>query len=474
MEIDGKAFAGKGTKASIQRNLRRSLSSMARMENHLPGISRSMRNSGSWRRSSLSLPRSVFPDSATEDAWIARSGDSGRMPYEDDYSEGLAEMDYPESVESETVTSDARIYPDSMQPVLESMSPLPTHEMIHPIVTKPHKDKVDKLDRYINFLFRYLSLALFGVFGVLTRHLLQKLFGPGVIGFTSDKTPIYLDLPSNMVGSFFMGWFGVIFKGDVRHISEHLAIAITTGYLGSLTTFSGWNQKMLDLCAKGSWVFAVLGYLIGMFLMNQSIIVGVNTAEGLRRILLKKPDDHSNPNVLISWRIHSRGQRLVALALILMFLGPLYGVSGKLVREQMHNNDAGARLWLGCLVGAPGVWIRFLLADLNGKGLGRKGHLRWLPVGTLCANVLAASLMAALSTVNKEVNTKRCGIIVTGIQFGFLGSLSTVSTFAAEVYNLNQSGHPWRAFAYGATTIILSFVVGILIYLIPTWTRNYH
>jgi len=52
-----------------------------------------------------------------------------------------------------------------------------------------------------------------------------------------------------------MGWFGVVFKGDISRVSEHLAIAITTGYLGSLTTFSGWNQKCLS-----SSVFLVTGF----------------------------------------------------------------------------------------------------------------------------------------------------------------------------------------------------------------------
>lgn len=60
-----------------------------------------------------------------------------------------------------------------------------------------------------------------------------------------------------------MGWWGVVFKEDISRISDFLAIGLTTGYLGSLTTFSGWNQKMLDLSVNGQWVFAVLGFLIG-------------------------------------------------------------------------------------------------------------------------------------------------------------------------------------------------------------------
>jgi len=80
---------------------------------------------------------------------------------------------------------------------------------------------------------------------VFTRYGLQKLFGPDCLALTSDQSPLYPDLPSNMLGSFLMGWFGIIFKADIRNISDHLIIGITTGYMGSLTTFSGWchNRK---------------------------------------------------------------------------------------------------------------------------------------------------------------------------------------------------------------------------------------
>lgn len=67
------------------------------------------------------------------------------------------------------------------------------------------------------------------------------------------------------VGSFLMGWFGVVFKGDIVKVSDQLAIGLSTGFLGSLTTFSGWNQKMLDLSVNGEWIFAILGIVIGSY-----------------------------------------------------------------------------------------------------------------------------------------------------------------------------------------------------------------
>lgn len=65
-----------------------------------------------------------------------------------------------------------------------------------------------------------------------------------------------------------MGWLGVVFKGDISQVSDILAVALSTGYLGSLTTFSGWNQQMLQLCVNGHWVLAIIGYFIGTFYIS--------------------------------------------------------------------------------------------------------------------------------------------------------------------------------------------------------------
>ena len=85
-------------------------------------------------------------------------------------------------------------------------------------------------------------------------------------------------------------------------------------------------------------------------------------------------------------------------------LGLLWGVCGELLREEFSKGSSGAQLWLACFVGPPGVWIRWFLARLNGRGLGRAGLFKWVPFGTLAANVSAACIMAALSTVKKAVS----------------------------------------------------------------------
>ncbi|RXH71856.1 hypothetical protein DVH24_025357 [Malus domestica] len=140
------------------------------------------------------------------------------------------------------------------------------------------------------------------------------------------------------VGSLLMGWFGVVFKVDLSYVSDYLVIGLTTGYLGSLTTFSGWNQKMLELSVERHWVFALLGFLIGLFLAAYSIIFGVETAKGFRQIL----ERNSVCGITSSrrrWRVDSFKRHLVALAVLLLMLSSLWSISGILLREEFNSSS---------------------------------------------------------------------------------------------------------------------------------------
>ncbi|XP_021748753.1 uncharacterized protein LOC110714528 isoform X2 [Chenopodium quinoa] len=354
----------------------------------------------------------------------------------------------------------------------------PVSPLVSEIITPPstsallHKKQEEKkeLPPFFEYCAYLIHLAVFGILGVLTRFLLQKLFGSSVIGVTSDKSILYLDLPSNMVGSFLMGWFGIVFKGNISQMSDYLAVGLSTGYLGSLTTFSGWNQKMLDLSVNGHWVFAVLGFLIGLFLAAYSIIIGIETAKGFGW-LLERTGKNSGFSKL---RVNNFKSHLIVLSVLMLVWVGLWTTSGILENKEFKNGGSGAQLWLGCLVGPFGVWLRWWLARFNGRGLGKAGRWKWIPFGTLAANVSAACVMAALATVKKAVNTKDCDTVSSGIQFGLLGCLSTVSTFMAEYNAMRESSHPWRAYVYALITLLISFGLGTLIYSVPVWTLGYN
>uniref|UniRef100_A0A5B7A455 Uncharacterized protein n=1 Tax=Davidia involucrata TaxID=16924 RepID=A0A5B7A455_DAVIN len=449
----------------------------------------------SLRRRSFSLSRAVPPqmDDDLESETVSEAGDIGdralysntctesgrlRVSFDNAIENGVVPIPEDTLLQSYGFGSRDPAASDTVSPV----TPLPA-EIISPLSTDAIKhsgDKKQENKKELPWLLEYLSclihLAVFGILGVLTRYLLQKLFGPEEIGATSDQSYMYFDLPSNMVGSFLMGWWGIVFKADISEVSDLLAIGLTTGYLGSLTTFSGWNQKMLDLSVEGQWFFAFLGFLIGLFLVGYSIIFGVETAKGFKWILkiLNTSSKHGISSSKSNWKVDNCKRHLAVMVVLVLMLGLLYGVSVALEKREFNSGSSGAQLWLACTVAPLGVWIRWFLARFNGRGLGRAGLLKWIPFGTLIANVSAACVMAALATVKKAVKTKDCNTIATGIQFGLMGCLSTVSTFIAEFHAMRQSNHPWRAYAYALITIVISFGLGTLIYSVPVWTKGYN
>lgn len=103
---------------------------------------------------------------------------------------------------------------------------------------------------------------------------------------------------------------------------------------------------------------------------------------------------------------------------------------------------------LSCLVGPLGAWLRWILGRFNGRW---RTH-SWLPVGTLAANVLAATLDTLLQGImvrqyrvaGSSPTGSSLGTFVQVAISGFAGSMSTVSTFAMEVRrkqsNVNFNG----------------------------------
>ncbi|CAF2093747.1 hypothetical protein BRARA_E00233 [Brassica rapa] len=413
-------------------------------------------SAGTFLPVSRSLPL-TFNNDADSDS-VSEAGDTGDRTLQRRHSHQNVLLDHHPAMNTASVTKPF--------PVDITKSPLPTEFLLSPEANNSAKVEEPVLPKSLEYISCLTHLAVFGILGAVTRYMLQKLFGPTVAQVTSDGSILYLDLPANMVGSFLMGWFGVVFKADIARVSEFLAIGLATGYLGSLTTFSGWNQKMLDLSADGEWLYAVLGFLFGLFLSAYSIILGVETAKGFRWLLRRRASSEEKKQSCLKANAYKRN--IMSMILMVTLLMAFLIVSATELVKEFEKGTSKAQLWLGCLVAAPGVWLRWFLARLNGRGLGKNGqYLRWVPFGTLIANVAAASVMAALATLKKSVDTPTCNTVASGVQFGLLGCLSTVSTFMAEFNAMRESDKPWRAYAYASFTIAVSFAMGTIIYSAP-------
>ncbi|KAL3682977.1 hypothetical protein R1sor_000999 [Riccia sorocarpa] len=329
---------------------------------------------------------------------------------------------------------------------------------------------LDRVSRWLEFFSILAHLTTFGIIGVLIRYGLESLFGPPVAGVTSNNGALFNDLPANMLGSFFMGWVGVVFKKNISVFSEHLAVGLSTGLMGSITTYAAMIQRMVANMVGGRWMNGISGLVLGMELAQISLIIGVDSAKLICKILerINHNRDRRGLKPLQAPSPDNAHRRNCSLLIFTLVGGCLW--VGSLVLTIIDRSSISRRtLWLACVVAPPGVWMRWYFARLNGQGIGQKHLMRWLPVGTLLVNVVASSMEAGLATVEAAVGNYNSRLWIESLQLGMFGCLSTVSTFVAEIQTMHQGKNRWRAYVYPLSTIITSVVIGLLIYGIPVW-----
>lgn len=83
-------------------------------------------------------------------------------------------------------------------------------------------------------LSNFLGISVAAILGVLTRVYVNSLFGPERLEITSPEDTLFYDLPSNILGCFFLGAFNSL-KSHIS-IPSLLGLALSTGYAGSVTS----------------------------------------------------------------------------------------------------------------------------------------------------------------------------------------------------------------------------------------------
>lgn len=121
----------------------------------------------------------------------------------------------------------------------------------------------------------------------------------------------------------------------------------------------------------------------------------------------------------------------------------------------------------------PGAILRWLLSPLNSNRLSKRAP--YWPLGTFAANIIATLVLAGLfdaqhygqrGQLPAANNVVSCQVLY-GLQEGFCGCLSTISTFAVELRNL-------RPHRRGVSYAVGSYAVGVAICVIvigaPWWS----
>jgi CrcB protein len=112
----------------------------------------------------------------------------------------------------------------------------------------------------------------------------------------------------------------------------------------------------------------------------------------------------------------------------------------------------------------PGTLTRYVLSILLNP------RFKVLPVGTLVANEFGTSLLAmfhALQGLRPPVSPGACSIL-QGLDDGYCGCLTTVSTFVSEMRVLGSR----KGLLYGTVSIVLGQVLMVLVLGSAVWTGS--
>lgn len=257
-----------------------------------------------------------------------------------------------------------------------------------------------------------------------------------------------------------------------------LHIGLTTGFCGSLTTFSSFMRDCFVGLAGGATVTATTPSP-GQDFMSLAAVVLVTVgvcAAGLQAgahaaVLLRRLDR----------RVPRRVMRALDYAVVVLAAGVWAGaVALAAVPPDRPGGPVGANAtwaqatWRGqvlfALALAPtGCLLRFLLSvQLNGRFVG-------FPLGTFCANMVGTLVLAVVwdlqrlpataSWIGRDVLSCQ---VLQGVADGFCGCLTTVSSWVLELTALRRA-HAWR---YGWVSLLTAIAIVVIVMGSIVWANG--
>lgn len=123
-------------------------------------------------------------------------------------------------------------------------------------------------------MIKLISIGIGGFFGSITRYLVNR----GVERYFKGAFPL-ATLIVNLVGCFLLGFILTLAmrKGDPNPV---LRMALTTGFLGALTTFSTFTYETLALLEGQNHLIALGNLLVSVILGLVMGWLGIVAARG--------------------------------------------------------------------------------------------------------------------------------------------------------------------------------------------------
>lgn len=274
------------------------------------------------------------------------------------------------------------------------------------------------------------------VFGTLARL--------GLEAFTTyNGQSVFALAYAQATGCFIMG-IALGMRAPFGRYYGPLYTAMTTGFCGSLTTFSGWQVDVFD-----SWVNAgqypragLQNFLDGLTKTWVTLVVSLASLSfGVHVCGLIVP-------YFPAPRPPSRGFRYTLTVASVLAYAATFPAYFYLPADFRHQATAAL------LFSYPGTLSRYLLSIyLNQRS-------KYFPLGTFAANAIGTALLGlfhVLQNLPSSVSPAACSLL-QGLGDGYCGCLTTISTFAAEVVALGG----WKPWLY----VVISWCMGQLLLLI--------
>ncbi|KAF8529179.1 CrcB-like protein-domain-containing protein [Hysterangium stoloniferum] len=282
----------------------------------------------------------------------------------------------------------------------------------------------------------------FSVFGTLARLGIRALVnypGQSIFPLAWVQT----------VGCFVMG-FTLALREPIITFYPPLYTAITTGFCGSLTTFSGWQLDVFQAWAnmfgpRKLWIYNVMDGLTRLLFTLALSLASLNLGVHLGKQLISRFPVLSPPAPSVRWAMTSISIALYALTI------PFF------VRL---NHSWRPLATAAIMFSFTGTLSRYILStQLNSRS-------KTFPLGTLLANEMATMILAMCHIIQRDPSPPSpvtCSIL-QGFIDGYCGCMSTVSTFASEVRAIRGT----KAWQYVAVSLSLGQAI-LLVMLGPAW-----
>ncbi|KAK9256924.1 CrcB-like protein-domain-containing protein [Lipomyces tetrasporus] len=323
-----------------------------------------------------------------------------------------------------------------------------------------------------------LWLTFFTILGVLARLGLTAL--ESYPGQTVDPL-VWVQFVGCVVMGFLSQSKDFFTVNDGRNLQ--IFVGLSTGFCGSMTTFSSWMRDIFFALANAnpyrerSRGYSVLGLLDGVIVTICLSLAGIKFGahvglytRSLWNGFMRRSSSESSNGDEVNESLSEKprygfgmvtGRRTIPLLkLLAMILGPGCWIGAVLMA--IFISKWRGNVLFALVFGPLGTLSRWLLARYMNP-------LRpSFPLGTFIANILGTVLIGIFTIIQQRVdNTTGCQVL-QGMMDGYCGCLTTVSTFALELLTLHRN-HAWR---YGSASVVCGVLITCLTMGVDHWSHH--